>query len=247
MRGVTVHHRKLWDHPSMSVVNEIDILHDTQSSDYNLVVDDDLRDNESFECNLVVDLGFLPMRTASDESMCDEILIDDDDEDEEDEINEDVDNEDNDIEDSQYCKLRLCLLFFNEGMVDVARSHGADEGNEPPYSPPYNLRTGCESFGENYQFFVRLVSNEVDRHAPLHYRSCQEVPGEIKMSILTTLHHYFDPQRYHNTEYWEGIKQGIQSDCANRYKDRKTKLKNILTKLEVMITLKEQRQNHQKA
>ncbi|KAL8244062.1 hypothetical protein R6Q59_010320 [Mikania micrantha] len=45
--------------------------------------------------------------------------------------------------------------------------------------------------------------------------------------------HYFDLQRYHNTEYWEGIKQGIQSDCANRYKDRKTKLKNILTKLEV--------------
>ncbi|KAD7479188.1 hypothetical protein E3N88_02324 [Mikania micrantha] len=106
-----VHHRKLWDHPSMSVVNEIDILHDTQSSDYNLVVDDDLRDNESFECNLVVDLGFLPMRTASEESMRDEILIDDDDEeeedenvyfsDEEDEINDDVDNEDDDdIEDT---------------------------------------------------------------------------------------------------------------------------------------------------
>ncbi|KAD1196173.1 hypothetical protein E3N88_43159 [Mikania micrantha] len=34
-----VHHRKLWDHPSMSVVNEIDILHDTQSSDYNFIVD----------------------------------------------------------------------------------------------------------------------------------------------------------------------------------------------------------------
>ncbi|KAD7478319.1 hypothetical protein E3N88_01455 [Mikania micrantha] len=110
-----VHHRKLWDHPSMSVVNEIDILHDTQSSDYNLVVDDDLRDNESFECNLVVDLGFLPMRTASEESMRDEILIDDDDEkeedenfyfsDDEDEINDDVDNEDDDdIEDTQYYK-----------------------------------------------------------------------------------------------------------------------------------------------
>ncbi|KAL8209182.1 hypothetical protein R6Q57_008594 [Mikania cordata] len=52
--------------------------------------------------------------------------------------------------------------------------------------------------GENYQLFVRLVSNK----------------------------HYFDLQQYHNTEYWEGIKQQIQEDCANRYKDRKTKLKN---------------------
>ncbi|KAD3067311.1 hypothetical protein E3N88_35191 [Mikania micrantha] len=34
-----VHHRKLWYHPSMSVANEIDILHDTQSSDYNFIAD----------------------------------------------------------------------------------------------------------------------------------------------------------------------------------------------------------------
>ncbi|KAL8209715.1 hypothetical protein R6Q57_006447 [Mikania cordata] len=58
--------------------------------------------------------------------------------------------------------------------------------------------------------------------------------------------HNFDLQRYHNTEYWEGIKQGIQSDCAKHYKDRKTKLKNHFDK-EVMITLKEQRQNHERA
>ncbi|KAD7478530.1 hypothetical protein E3N88_01666 [Mikania micrantha] len=44
--------------------------------------------------------------------------------------------------------------------------------------------------------------------------------------------HYIDLQRYHNTEYWEGIKQGIQSDCANRYKDRKTKLKKHFDKVE---------------
>ncbi|KAL8195472.1 hypothetical protein R6Q57_025875 [Mikania cordata] len=43
--------------------------------------------------------------------------------------------------------------------------------------------------------------------------------------------HYFDLQRYHNTEYWEGIKQGIQSDCANRYKDQKTKLKKHFDKV----------------
>ncbi|KAL8198023.1 hypothetical protein R6Q57_029912 [Mikania cordata] len=44
------------------------------------------------------------------------------------------------------------------------------------------------AIGENYQQFIRLISNEVDRHAPFHYRSWQEVPGDVKMSILTTLH-----------------------------------------------------------
>ncbi|KAD5317344.1 hypothetical protein E3N88_17290 [Mikania micrantha] len=84
--------------------------------------------------------------------------------------------------------------------------------------------------GENYQLFIRLISNEVDRHAPFHYRSWQEVPGDVKMSILTTLHNYFDLAQYHNTEYWDGIKLGIQADCANRYKDRKTKLKKHFDK-----------------
>ncbi|KAM0066461.1 hypothetical protein Hdeb2414_s0002g00049331 [Helianthus debilis subsp. tardiflorus] len=60
-----VHHRKLWDHPSMSVANETDVLHATQSSNYNLVVDSgyevgesSTRDTQSFDCNLVVDLGY---------------------------------------------------------------------------------------------------------------------------------------------------------------------------------------------
>ncbi|KAM0037381.1 hypothetical protein Hdeb2414_s0013g00402541 [Helianthus debilis subsp. tardiflorus] len=99
-----VHHRKLWDHPSMSVVNEIDILHDTQSSDFNLVVDSSyevgepsarlvneetnvLRDTQSIQCNLVVDLGCLPMRTPLVKGGCpspivsivdDEMVVDDD-------------------------------------------------------------------------------------------------------------------------------------------------------------------------
>ncbi|KAL8205537.1 hypothetical protein R6Q57_009088 [Mikania cordata] len=37
--------------------------------------------------------------------------------------------------------------------------------------------------------------------------------------------HYFDLAQYHNAEYWDEIKLGIQADRANRYKDRKTKLK----------------------
>ncbi|KAL8196823.1 hypothetical protein R6Q57_024477 [Mikania cordata] len=84
--------------------------------------------------------------------------------------------------------------------------------------------------GENYQLFILLISNEVDIHAPFHYRSWQEVPGDVKMSILTTLHHYFDLAQYHNTEYWDGIKLSIPADCANRYKDRKTKLKKHFDK-----------------
>ncbi|KAL8229864.1 hypothetical protein R6Q57_014764 [Mikania cordata] len=84
--------------------------------------------------------------------------------------------------------------------------------------------------GENYQLFIRLISSEFDRHAPFHCRSWQEVPGDVKMSILTTLHHYFDLHQYHNTERWDGIKLGIQSDCGNRYKDLKTKLKKHFDK-----------------
>ncbi|KAL8233673.1 hypothetical protein R6Q59_019773 [Mikania micrantha] len=84
--------------------------------------------------------------------------------------------------------------------------------------------------GDNYQRFIRLISNEADRYAPFHYGSWQEVLGDVKMSILTTLNHYFDLQQYRNTKYWDGIKLGIQADCANRYKDRKTKLKKHFDK-----------------
>ena len=34
-----VHHRKLWNHPSIGVVNEIDVVNDTQSTNFTLVVD----------------------------------------------------------------------------------------------------------------------------------------------------------------------------------------------------------------
>ncbi|KAL8254407.1 hypothetical protein R6Q59_032628 [Mikania micrantha] len=134
----------------------------------------------------------------------------------------------------------IVVMIPNKSKPAKKRSHGKNlnlydkfqkNGSRPlPLEFDYSSNQ-FRAVGENYQLFVRLVSNEVDRHAPFHYRSWQEVPGEIKMSILTTLHHYFDLQRYHNTEYWEGIKQGIQSNCANRYKDRKTKLKKHFDKV----------------
>ncbi|KAL8223129.1 hypothetical protein R6Q57_020528 [Mikania cordata] len=81
-------------------------------------------------------------------------------------------------------------------MVYVASYYGGDGGDEPPHGHPYKMPTSCKSF---------------DRHAPFHCLSRQEVPGDVKMSILTTLHHYFDLQQYHHTEYWDGIKLGIQA------------------------------------
>ncbi|KAL8215988.1 hypothetical protein R6Q57_022825 [Mikania cordata] len=63
------------------------------------------------------------------------------------------------------------------------------------------------------------------------------------MSILTTFHHYFDLQQYHNTEYWDRIKLSIQADCANRYKDRKTKLKKHFDKEEGYDNTERAKQN----
>ncbi|KAD5508306.1 hypothetical protein E3N88_16009 [Mikania micrantha] len=93
-----VHHRKLWDHPSMSGVNEVDILHDNQSSDYNLVVNDELNVSQETQdfCDLVVDLGPFPMRAPLDEGVDDQIFIDDDEVEYDDEEEEDDDEEDED-------------------------------------------------------------------------------------------------------------------------------------------------------
>ncbi|KAD7480122.1 hypothetical protein E3N88_03258 [Mikania micrantha] len=108
----------------------------------------------------------------------------------------------------------------------------------------YSLRvpTSCESSkptkrrssGKNLNLYDKFQKNgsrplpiEFDYSSNL-YRA--EVPGDVKMSILTTLHNYFHLAQYHNTEYWDGIKLGIQADCANRYKDRKTKLKKHFDK-----------------
>ncbi|KAK1416267.1 hypothetical protein QVD17_32056 [Tagetes erecta] len=104
-----IHHRKLWDHPSISVANEIDVLHDNQSSDYNLVVDDGVEVGEQGlndmidvydNCDLVVDLDCMPVDPIVD----DECFINDDGEDEdaymsddEDEINDNNDDSDDDL------------------------------------------------------------------------------------------------------------------------------------------------------
>ncbi|KAL8214531.1 hypothetical protein R6Q57_003980 [Mikania cordata] len=190
----------------MSGVNEVDILHDNQSSDYNLLVNDELNVSQETQdfCDLVVNLSPLPMRAPLDEGVDDQIFFDDDEVEYDDEEEEEDDEEDEDEEDE-------------DDDDEIDKHYGSDDSESI-------------AVGENYQLFIRLISNEVDRHAPFHYRSWQEVPGDVKMSILTTLHHYFDLQQYHNTEHWDGIKLGIQFDRANRYKDLKTKLKKHFDK-----------------
>jgi hypothetical protein len=107
-----VHHRNLWDHPSMVVGNGIDVLHDSQSTDYNLdarSIEDEIDGGHDTQpLNLVVDLGSLPIRTSLGEGgasssipliVDDDSFIDDDEEevqpsDNEDEISDDFDDND---------------------------------------------------------------------------------------------------------------------------------------------------------
>ena len=46
-----VHHRKMWDHPSINNDNEIDVFHETQSSDYQLVVEEGCEVGKSTACS----------------------------------------------------------------------------------------------------------------------------------------------------------------------------------------------------
>ncbi|KAI3793975.1 hypothetical protein L1987_36599 [Smallanthus sonchifolius] len=132
-----VHHRKLWDHPT--VVNEINILHDTQSNDYTLVIDTGCEGGESSH------VGYLPMRTTLNEGGdpihvasidLDESFINDDEEDEEDAYNLDDEDElnDDDEEDDDVVDTR----YFRK-MATMAQSHGGDGGD----GGPYHFNSGC--------------------------------------------------------------------------------------------------------
>jgi hypothetical protein len=93
-----VHHRKLWDHPSMSAISEIDVLHDNRSSDYNLVVNEDCEVGESSAQLIDDETDTVPVQTNLDESFIndDDDEEQNDDEDEEDEVNDDEDDNNDD-------------------------------------------------------------------------------------------------------------------------------------------------------
>ncbi|KAD5508307.1 hypothetical protein E3N88_16010 [Mikania micrantha] len=127
-------------------------------------------------------------------------------------------------------------------MADVAGYHGGDGGDEPPHGHSYRVPTSCESskptkrrsFGKNLNLYDKFQKNgsmplpiEFDYSSNL-YRAVGE---NYQLFIrLISNEHYFDLTQYHNTEYWDEIKLDIQADCANRYKDRKTKLKKHFDK-----------------
>ncbi|KAL8248977.1 hypothetical protein R6Q59_005845 [Mikania micrantha] len=73
--------------------------------------------------------------------------------------------------------------------------------------------------GEYYQMFVRLLSNEIGRHVPYYYGSWKNVTNQLKRSIFITVSVSIQ------FNHWEGIKTGIQNECANIFKGRKAKLK----------------------
>ncbi|KAK1416898.1 hypothetical protein QVD17_26017 [Tagetes erecta] len=181
-----VHHRKLWDHPSINVVNEIDIMHDTQSSDYNLVVDsgcevgesstqierqevDVLPDSEPFFGKFVVDLGYLPCMTTTleedgDPNVNDEGFIDDDSGDEDSYHSDEDDEISEDSDDNERCANGLVESGYCR-MADVAGSyHGGDGGGRPPHENTRGLESACESSKTNKRGKGRNL-NTINRKA----------------------------------------------------------------------------------
>ncbi|KAI3711783.1 hypothetical protein L1987_70329 [Smallanthus sonchifolius] len=230
-----VHHRKLWDHPT--VVNEIDILHDTQSNDYTLVVDTGCEGGESSHVGGESShVGYLPMRTTLNEGGdpsnvasidLDESFINDDEEDaynsdDEDELNDD-DEEDDDVVDTRYFRK----------MATMAQSHGGDGGDGGPYHFDSGCATGSgELHGGGYKFvgpnasdFIRAISLEVEKVVPPYYPNWAKVPIEKKRAVYPTLIDYFDLDSWRNTDKWRGVELGITAECQRAYKDHKRVLK----------------------
>ncbi|KAJ0597438.1 hypothetical protein HanHA89_Chr04g0154631 [Helianthus annuus] len=66
--------------------------------------------------------------------------------------------------------------------------------------------------------YVRKISQEVDSEVPYHYSSWKNVDAKYKKAILATIAH------------WDAIKEGIQVECASRFKDRKAGMKKHFDK-----------------
>ncbi|KAL8202013.1 hypothetical protein R6Q57_011160 [Mikania cordata] len=97
-------------------------------------------------------------------------------------------------------------------MAHVVRSHGGDWGNEPPYGPPYNLPTGCESCMPNFTIEVGKKS--------LVRLKCPSLPHYITTLIFNDI---TTPSTGKTLS--KGSKRIVQT-----VKDRKTKLKKHFDK-----------------
>ncbi|KAL4563092.1 hypothetical protein LXL04_027124 [Taraxacum kok-saghyz] len=257
-----VHHRKLFDHPSIGVVNEIDVVHDTHSSDFELVVDigdllvetdlDEI-DESNVAAEPVEDYGSF----INDEDEATKIYSSDD------EVQlYDYNDDDDDLVDNSYSKVSIGFMAL------LAREHGGDGGNRPPFGGANRLLTSCESakkkrgkgrnlnlideysknkktplpvvfdtigetfkcVGSSHSMFIRLISNEIATSITPYYKSWAKVPASDKDRVYAKLNHFFNIDQHRDTDAWGEIFEGIQRDCASRYKGRKRKFKEHFLK-----------------
>ncbi|KAL8267723.1 hypothetical protein R6Q59_001521 [Mikania micrantha] len=82
--------------------------------------------------------------------------------------------------------------------------------------------------GDNSSDFIRLISNEVGKTVSFYYASWQDVPNKYKHAIYPTLFEFFYLQALQDEGLWEGVKLGINAECARSYKDRKQKEKKSI-------------------
>ncbi|KAD2804950.1 hypothetical protein E3N88_38327 [Mikania micrantha] len=100
-----------------------------------------------------------------------------------------------------------------------------------PLTIPFDVNATFTPVGELNDWFTHEVGIYMWEHIAFDKTSWKYVSSAEKNALYEHLKNYFDLAHYHNTEYWDGIKLGIQADCANRYKDRKTKLKKHFDKV----------------
>ncbi|KAL8224341.1 hypothetical protein R6Q57_019816 [Mikania cordata] len=82
-------------------------------------------------------------------------------------------------------------------MATYARRHGGDGVDRPPHGNSSRILANCEYCKKN----------------------------DLLKDLRLTPIHYFDLQSWLGTPDWDGIRAGINEDCARRYQDRKNELK----------------------
>jgi hypothetical protein len=105
-----VHHRKMWDHPSINNENEIDVFHETHSSDYQLVVEEG--------CGVGTSTANPDWDNEIDESRA--IDIDDDD------IAIEIDDDEIEIDDDDEIEIDDDEIEIDDDQIEI-ESDGADD------------------------------------------------------------------------------------------------------------------------
>ncbi|KAJ9566679.1 LOW QUALITY PROTEIN: hypothetical protein OSB04_002645 [Centaurea solstitialis] len=207
-----VNHRKIWDHPNFNVVNEIDVVHDNNSSDFELVVD---------LAAPVVDEEDFTIDEDEDEDDDDD---DDGDDDEDVDIDDEELSEDNNnanfvaeyysrhLEDMLKLLIKLTVTLVGRRWISRLLALGL-----------YAMLL-MPGFLQGLSLCLRRLLEDTE-----------EMPGVILLLIHTK---YLQDAKQH--EYfvldstapeWSKIRASIERDCQDRYKDRKSKLKKYFEKV----------------